>query len=157
VIEVKVREHDMRHVLGLEAGIAQPRGKPAATIDAVDRALSFREPLADSGVDENRVFAVHGERAVEAHRDAILIVGGLGSALGAVLGTIFIILLPEATRFVFSLFSAQMDALFSTGAQELKSMLYGVVIILFLRFQPRGLVGGWHDIRRLWVNWPLRY
>jgi branched-chain amino acid transport system permease protein len=88
---------------------------------------------------------------------AILIVGGLGSALGAVLGTILIVLLPEATRFVFSLFSAQMDALFSTGAQELKSMLYGVVIILFLRFQPRGLVGAWHDIRRLWVNWPLRY
>jgi branched-chain amino acid transport system permease protein len=88
---------------------------------------------------------------------AILIVGGLGSALGAVLGTILIVLLPEATRMVFGLFSAQMDALFSTGAQELKSMLYGLVIILFLRFQPRGLVGAWHDIRRLWVNWPLRY
>ena len=88
---------------------------------------------------------------------AILIVGGLGSALGAVLGTILIVLLPEATRLVFSLFSAQMDAMFTTGAQELKSMLYGFVIILFLRFQPRGLVGAWHDIRRMWVNWPLRY
>jgi branched-chain amino acid transport system permease protein len=88
---------------------------------------------------------------------AILIVGGLGSALGAVLGTVLIVLLPEATRLVFSLFSAQINALFSTGAQELKSMLYGLVIILFLRFQPRGLVGAWHDIRRLWVNWPLRY
>jgi branched-chain amino acid transport system permease protein len=88
---------------------------------------------------------------------AILIVGGLGSALGAVLGTILIVLLPEATRLLFSLFSAQIDALFSTGAQELKSMLYGLVIILFLRFQPRGLVGAWHDIRRLWMNWPLRY
>jgi len=88
---------------------------------------------------------------------AILIVGGLGSALGAVLGTIVIVLLPEATRLLLSLFSSQMDALFSTGAQELKSMLYGLVIILFLRFQPRGLVGAWHDIRRLWVNWPLRY
>ena len=88
---------------------------------------------------------------------AILIVGGLGSALGAVLGTILIVLLPEATRLVFSLFSAQINALFSTGAQELKSMLYGLVIILFLRFQPRGLIGAWHDIRRLWVNWPLRY
>ena len=88
---------------------------------------------------------------------AILIVGGLGSALGAVQGTILIVLLPEATRLVFSLFSAQIDTLFSTGAQELKSMLYGLVIILFLRFQPRGLVGAWHDIRRLWVNWPLRY
>lgn len=88
---------------------------------------------------------------------AILIVGGLGSALGAVLGTVFIVLLPEAARLVFSLFSAQMDALFSTGAQELKSMLYGLVIILFLRFQPRGLVGVWHDLRRTWVHWPLRY
>ncbi len=88
---------------------------------------------------------------------AILIVGGLGTALGAVMGTILIVLLPEATRLVFGLFSAQMDAMFSTGAQELKSMLYGVVIILFLRFQPRGLVGAWHDIRRFWVNWPLRY
>src|SRR6202034_2883228 len=88
---------------------------------------------------------------------AILIVGGLGSALGAVLGTVLIVLLPEATRLLFSLFSAQMDALFSTGAQELKSMLYGLVIILFLRFQPRGLVGAWHHMRRLWVNWPLRY
>jgi branched-chain amino acid transport system permease protein len=88
---------------------------------------------------------------------AILIVGGLGSALGAVLGTILIVLLPEATRLLFSLFSAQIDAMFTTGAQELKSMLYGLVIILFLRFQPRGLVGAWHDIRRFWVNWPLRY
>lgn len=88
---------------------------------------------------------------------AILIVGGLGSALGAVLGTVFIVLLPEATRLVFSLFSTQMDALFSTGAQELKSMLYGLVIILFLRFQPRGLVGLWHDVKRTWVHWPLRY
>jgi branched-chain amino acid transport system permease protein len=88
---------------------------------------------------------------------AILIVGGLGSALGAILGTILIVLLPEAARLVFSLFSSQLNAMFSTGAEELKSMLYGVVIILFLRFQPRGLVGAWHDIRRLWVNWPLRY
>jgi branched-chain amino acid transport system permease protein len=88
---------------------------------------------------------------------AILIVGGLGSALGAILGTILIVLLPEAARLVFSLFSAQLNATFSTGAEELKSMLYGVVIILFLRFQPRGLVGAWHDTRRLWVNWPLRY
>ena len=50
-----------------------------------------------------------------------------------------------------------MEALFSTGAQELKSMLYGLVIILFLRFQPRGLVGAWHDLKRAWVHWPLRY
>jgi len=88
---------------------------------------------------------------------AILIVGGLGSTLGAVLGTVFIVLLPEATRLVFSAFGGGIEAAFTTGAQELKSILYGVVIILFLRFQPRGLVGAWHDLKRTWVHWPLRY
>ena len=89
---------------------------------------------------------------------AILIVGGLGSALGAVLGTVLIVLLPEATRVRLHACSARMtDAMFTTGAQELKSMLYGLVIILFLRFEPRGLVGAWHDMRHAWVHWPLRF
>lgn len=88
---------------------------------------------------------------------AILIVGGLGSALGAILGTIFITLLPEVARILFSLLGSKAEAFLSTGAHELKSMIYGIIIILFLRFQPRGLVGLWHDVKRTWVNWPLRY
>lgn len=88
---------------------------------------------------------------------AILIVGGLGSTLGAVIGTVFIVLLPEAGRVALSLLGANAEKLFSTGAHELRSVLYGVVIILFLRFEPRGLAGLWRDVKRLWVNWPLRF
>lgn len=88
---------------------------------------------------------------------AILIVGGIGTALGAVLGTAFIVLLPELTSQIFSLLGDETARALSTGAHELKSMLYGVVIILFLRFQPHGLVGLWRDSKRLWVNWPLRF
>jgi branched-chain amino acid transport system permease protein len=88
---------------------------------------------------------------------AILIVGGIGTALGAVLGTIFIVLLPEMASVAFSLLGEDTARMLSTGAHELKSMLYGVVIILFLRFQPHGIVGLWRDVKRLWVNWPLRY
>lgn len=88
---------------------------------------------------------------------AILIVGGLGSPLGAVLGTVFIVLLPEVASALFSLVGAETARALSTGAHELKSMLYGLVIILFLRFQPHGVVGLWRDVKRLWVNWPLRY
>ena len=88
---------------------------------------------------------------------AILIVGGLGSTLGVVFGSIFIVLLPEVGRTVLSLLGEHAARLFSTGANELRSMLYGVAIILFLRFEPRGLVGLWGDMKRLWVNWPLRY
>lgn len=88
---------------------------------------------------------------------AILIVGGLGSTLGAVVGTVFIVLLPEVGRIVLSLLGEHAARLFSTGANELRSVLYGLAIILFLRFEPRGLVGLWRDAKRLWTNWPLRY
>ena len=88
---------------------------------------------------------------------AILIVGGLGSALGAVLGTIFIVLLPEAIRIFFGLFGSGLEQMLSTGIHEVKSIAYGVVIILALRFEPRGLVGVWRDAKRLWTHWPLRY
>ena len=88
---------------------------------------------------------------------AILIIGGLGSTLGVVMGTVFIVLLPEAARLVFGLFGSQMEQIFSTSALELRTVLYGVTIILFLRFEPRGLAGLWSDMKRLWVHWPLRY
>ncbi|HEY6003056.1 MAG TPA: branched-chain amino acid ABC transporter permease [Anaeromyxobacter sp.] len=88
---------------------------------------------------------------------AILIVGGLGSTLGAVIGTAFIVLLPELSRLALGLIGTQAKALLSTGAYELRTILYGVAIILFLRFEPRGVVGVWRDAKRLWVQWPLRY
>ena len=88
---------------------------------------------------------------------AILIVGGIGSALGVVLGTVFIVLLPEVVRWLFGFVGGGIEAALSTGIHEVKSGLYGVVIILFLRFEPRGLVGVWTEVKRLWVHWPLRY
>lgn len=88
---------------------------------------------------------------------AILIVGGMGSILGAVLGTVFIVSLPELVSGAVALFGAPWADAMSTRTHELKSMLYGVAIIAFLRLDPRGLLGMWKDIRHLWVHWPLRY
>jgi branched-chain amino acid transport system permease protein len=88
---------------------------------------------------------------------AILIIGGLGSTLGVVFGTVFIVLLPEFARVLFGFFGAQAEQLFSTAALELRTVLYGLAIILFLRIEPRGIAGLWSDVRRLWSNWPLRY
>jgi len=88
---------------------------------------------------------------------AILIIGGLGSVLGAILGTIFVLGLPELTAALFSLIGDEAARSLSGGAHEIKSILYGLAIILFLRFQPNGLVGLWQDVKRLWVHWPLRY
>lgn len=88
---------------------------------------------------------------------AILVVGGLGSVLGTVLGTVFIVLLPEVTTVLFSFVGGALTDLMTTSAHEIKSMLYGIAIIAFLRLDPRGLYGMWHDLRHAWTFWPLRY
>jgi len=88
---------------------------------------------------------------------AIIIVGGIGSVLGAVLGTVFIVSMPEVVGMLLSLLGGRLAELMSTSAYEIKSVLYGFAIIGFLRFDPRGLRGMWHDLRHAWVLWPLRY
>jgi branched-chain amino acid transport system permease protein len=88
---------------------------------------------------------------------AIVIVGGIGSVLGAVLGTVFIVTLPEVFSTLMALIGGRLADVMNTSAHEIKTILYGVAIIAFLRFDPRGLRGMWHDIRHAWVHWPLRY
>lgn len=88
---------------------------------------------------------------------AIVIVGGLGSVLGAVLGTVFIVTMPELVSAGLGLLGDRLGELTMTSAHEIKSALYGLAIIAFLRFDPRGLRGIWHDLRHAWVYWPLRY
>ena len=88
---------------------------------------------------------------------AIIIVGGLGSVLGAVFGTIFIVSMPEIFSALTPILGGRLADLMTTSAHEIRSVLYGLAIIAFLRFDPRGLRGIWHDIRHAWVHWPLRY
>lgn len=88
---------------------------------------------------------------------AILIVGGIGSVLGTVLGTILIMLLPEFSIWLLETIRDLTGWRMPTRALEIKGILYGAVIVGFLMFDPRGLVGIWTDIKRLWVHRPLRY
>jgi branched-chain amino acid transport system permease protein len=88
---------------------------------------------------------------------AIIILGGLGSTAGAILGAVFLSLLPEAIRIGFELFGNTQSTLYTTYVYEIRGVAYGVVIVLFLRFKPDGLIGLWRDIRRYWSNWPLAY
>ena len=88
---------------------------------------------------------------------AIIVVGGVGSVLGTVLGTVFIVTLPEVVSALFSTLGGEYAAVLTTSAHEIKSMLYGLAIIAFLRFDSRGLLGMWHDLRHAWVHWPLRF
>jgi branched-chain amino acid transport system permease protein len=90
---------------------------------------------------------------------AMIIIGGLGSVLGSIFGAIFITILPIATRLVLSQFA---DVLFSKAQVEnlipnLRLVLFGGLIILFLVVEPEGLDRLWRNIRNYFRVWPFSY
>jgi len=87
---------------------------------------------------------------------AMIIVGGMGTVLGSVLGAIFMVLLPEAINAVSGpLVSAYPDLAPRIGG--LSVMVYGLIIIFFLLFEPLGLFGIWIRVKRYWKTWPYTY
>ena len=85
---------------------------------------------------------------------AMIIIGGLGTALGAVLGAALVTLLPYGIdAFVASV---------SPGAAgyyifPAKFGAFGLLMALFLIFEPLGLVGIWRRVRDWFFLWPFRH
>lgn len=63
---------------------------------------------------------------------AIVILGGLSNLKGSLLGALFLILLPEALRFV---------GLPNDIAAQMRQVIYGVILILLMLYRPQGLAG----------------
>jgi branched-chain amino acid transport system permease protein len=90
---------------------------------------------------------------------AMIIVGGLGSVLGSILGAIFITLLPIVIRLLMESFGT---LFFSPGdllniIPNLRLILFGVLIIFFLVVEPDGLNRLWRNIRSYFRVWPFSY
>lgn len=84
----------------------------------------------------------------------MIIVGGLGTVRGAVLGAIVITLLPEASSRLFDAIGGPLQRVASGNLPELKGVIYALVIMLFLRFEPDGMAYRWARIKRFWSDWP---
>ncbi|MEM1370631.1 MAG: branched-chain amino acid ABC transporter permease [Pseudomonadota bacterium] len=84
----------------------------------------------------------------------MVIIGGLGTILGAYLGAGFILLLPVFLNIFFhAVFGKAIDA---TVASALEQVIFGVLIILFMIFQPLGLAKMWQDAKERLRLWPFR-
>jgi len=87
---------------------------------------------------------------------AMGLVGGIGTIAGSVFGAVFMIALPEAIRLLRDALSSHYPFLVSRMS-DLQSGLYGLVIILFLIFEPTGLFGLWLRVKKYWLAWPYSY
>ena len=79
---------------------------------------------------------------------AMIIIGGLGSVLGSILGACVITLLPELLRLLSSSLAGHYPGMVELFA-SVKMGVFGVTLILFLVFEPAGLAARWRSLR----NW----
>ncbi len=89
---------------------------------------------------------------------AMVLIGGAGTVSGTLLGALFISMLPTLTRQLpdyVTFISADVTDI--PNIFQLQEVLYGLLIVGFLLFEPRGLFGIWIRIRNYWKSWPFSY
>jgi len=88
----------------------------------------------------------------------MIIVGGMGSVIGVTFGLLFIktfdllitTLSPQLTSFL-------PPQLAQDAAAGLNPFVFGLIILLFLIFEPRGLAHRWEIIKSYFRLWPFKY
>lgn len=89
---------------------------------------------------------------------AIILIGGVATVSGTIMGALLIAMLPriasELPAFVPFLSSSASE---HPNVFEFEQVMYGVLIVAFLLFEPRGLFGIWHRIRVYWKSFPFSY
>jgi len=69
-----------------------------------------------------------------------VIIGGIASVEGSLMGAAFVILVPQLL----------------SNYKEMVPVIFGITIIVILMFEPLGLYGRWYKIRLYFRNWPFR-
>jgi branched-chain amino acid transport system permease protein len=85
---------------------------------------------------------------------AMVIIGGMGSILGAVLGAAFVTLFPYAIEALIA--SLPTPERYANLVFAVNYAAFGLVMVLFLLFEPEGLVGIWRRVRDWFLLWPFR-
>ena len=87
---------------------------------------------------------------------AMIIIGGLGSVIGSVFGAIFMILLPKLLSVITEAVAADIPSI-ARLAISFEQGVFGLIIVLFLIFEPDGLAHRWKMIKAYWKLYPFSY
>ena len=80
----------------------------------------------------------------------MVVVGGLGSLHGVIYGAIFIGLLPQAIAIMRDTVPAAVSQI-----PGLEPAIFGLILILFLIYEPLGIYGRWRKVRLFFEEFPL--
>lgn len=84
---------------------------------------------------------------------AMIVIGGLGTVFGAVAGAlVFTMLQPLLERA-----GAMLPVATALSPPQKATMMFSVLVILVLAFEPLGITGLWLRIKRYFAAWPFRY
>ena len=87
----------------------------------------------------------------------MIVVGGTGSTLGAVLGTVSIRLLDVFADYIAPLLAATFPLVRANVTYAVGAILFALVIIIFLIKEPRGLAHRWQLFKNWYRLWPYSY
>ncbi len=88
---------------------------------------------------------------------AIIVLGGVGSVFGAVWGAIVFVVLSPLAESLFEALKPHLPMLSGLSATQQATLLFSLVVVAFLIFEPLGLLGFWLRVKRYFVAWPFRY
>jgi branched-chain amino acid transport system permease protein len=99
---------------------------------------------------------------------AMVVIGGLASIAGSIMGALFIVLLPKLIDLLFlgDVIDAVIGWIPGLGSEsgeppltsaQIERILFGALMVVFLIVEPLGLYGIWIRIRNYWKAFPFSY
>lgn len=86
----------------------------------------------------------------------VILIGGLGSLHGVVFGSLFVTVILELLKLAVIPLSDYYPAL-AERFLYVKEAAFGLAIVLFLLYEPRGLAYRWQQIKNYFNLWPFAY
>jgi branched-chain amino acid transport system permease protein len=84
---------------------------------------------------------------------AIIILGGLGTIFGAVVGAIFFTVVSPLAEMI----GPSLPYVRALTSHQQATVIFAAVVVLFLLLEPLGLYGVWLRIKRYFATWPFTY
>jgi len=86
----------------------------------------------------------------------MVVIGGIGRLWGPVLGAVIVLMIPEGLRLLTGYVSTILPA-YVVYTEQAKLVVFGLIVIVLLIAEPRGVIAIWDKVKNYFRAWPYRY